>query len=72
MPGNGFAFTVLVSGEVNVFGFFGELFQLGHGVRLVFGHNIGWRKIVVNINAHVFFGQIADMAKRRLNGVSLA
>jgi hypothetical protein len=62
MPGNGFTLPVRVGRQVDVFGAFGCLFQLGNNFLLGFDHLVGGFKIVLHINAQGAFRKIFHMS----------
>ena len=68
VPRNGFAFAVVVRGEPNFIGGFGQFFEFVDYLHLVGGNFVGGLKTVGYVDTKVFFGQIADVAEARFYG----
>ncbi len=72
MPCDCFSFAVSVRCEVNFCGVFCGFFEGGYFWLFIFWDNVGWFEAVFDIYAHVFFGEVADVAKRRNDCVAFS
>jgi hypothetical protein len=63
VPGNGFAFAVLVSRQPEVFCFFRQLFQLGHYFSFLRRDFVLGFVIILFLDTEILFYQVADMAE---------
>src|SRR5215208_5482462 len=71
MPGDGFAFTIRVSRQVDVFRLLSELLELFDYILLLIGNTILWREIIFHIHRELRFQQITNMPHRSADGVTL-
>ena len=67
MPADGFPFTVRVSCQIDFIGSLRLFFQFAQQIAFAADGNILGFEIVFNVNAHLAFGQIADMPHGSLN-----
>ena len=72
VPGDGFAFTVKVGGEVHALGLGRELPQLGHGLDPALDNLVSGLEVASYVDAELSLGQIADVPERRFDDVAAA
>ena len=72
VPGDSFAFTIRVRGQINLAGVAGGLFQAFYDLLLARDVFVAGLESVFYINAHLFAGKVLDMAYRRRNIIGVA
>ena len=72
VPGDGFSFAVFIRCEPDRVGLFGGRLQFLDHLLLVGGYLVDGREVAVDVHAHPFLAEIADMADARHDLIILA
>ena len=72
MPGNGLSLAVFIGCQPYRLGFLHGFLQVGHQLVLLLGDMVFGFVLVFYVYAHLFLGQIPDVAVARLHDIVLA
>src|SRR5882672_5867865 len=70
MPGYRFTFSIRIRREEHAISKLGRLLDLGQGLRLFLNSDVFRREVVVDVDAQLALGQVAEMPDGRLDGIA--